>query len=71
MLKKTSSFVLTSLRGSTYRKKYAFASSLVAAALEGLFEHPLRRFSPFGIFELAICSAFRNDFYSRLRKIAG
>jgi hypothetical protein len=34
MLKKSSSFVLASLRGSTYRKGYVFASSLAAAALE-------------------------------------
>jgi hypothetical protein len=33
MLKKSSSFVLASLRGSTYGKKYAFASSLAAALL--------------------------------------
>jgi hypothetical protein len=56
MLKKSSSFVLASLRRSTYGKKYAFASSLAAAsAVEGrvsarlgwagekqrLFEHPV------------------------------
>jgi len=40
MLKKSASFVLASLRGSTYGKEYAFASSLAAAALDGLFEHP-------------------------------
>jgi hypothetical protein len=40
MLKKASSFVLASLRGSTYPSGYAFAFSLAAAALEGLFEHP-------------------------------
>jgi len=42
MLKKSASFVLTSLRGSTYGKEYASASSLslAAAALDGLFEHP-------------------------------
>jgi len=41
MLKKSSSFVLASLRGSTYGKMYAFASSLAVAALDGLFEHPV------------------------------
>jgi hypothetical protein len=41
MLKKSSSFVLAPLRGSTYGKKYACASSLAAASLEGLFEHPV------------------------------
>jgi len=40
MLKKSSSFVLTSLSGSTYGNEYASASSLAAALLEGLFEHP-------------------------------
>jgi len=40
MLKKSASFVLAALRGSTYRKEYAFASSLAAAALDGLFDHP-------------------------------
>jgi hypothetical protein len=39
MLKKSSSFVLASLRGSTYRS-VRLASSLAAALLEGLFEHP-------------------------------
>jgi hypothetical protein len=39
-LKKSSSFVLAALRGSTYRKRVRFASSLAAASLEGLFEHP-------------------------------
>jgi hypothetical protein len=34
-VEKTSSFVLASLRGSTYRSGYVFASSLAAAALEG------------------------------------
>jgi hypothetical protein len=39
MLKKTASFVLASLRGSTYRS-VRLASSLAAALLDGLFEHP-------------------------------
>jgi len=43
MLKKSSSFVLTSLRGSTYRS-VRLASSLVAALLDGLFEHPVGKF---------------------------
>jgi hypothetical protein len=56
MLKKSSSFVLASLRVSAYGKKYAFGSSIAAAsAVEGrvsvrlgwagekqrLFEHPV------------------------------
>jgi hypothetical protein len=39
MLKKSASGVLTSLRGSTYRS-VRLASSLAAALLIGLFEHP-------------------------------
>jgi len=39
MLKKSASGVLTSLRGSTYRS-VCLASSLAAALLDGLFEHP-------------------------------
>ena len=39
MLKKSSSGVLASLRGSTYRN-VRLASSLAAALLEGLFDHP-------------------------------
>jgi hypothetical protein len=39
MLKKSTSGVLASLRGSTYRS-VRFASSLAVALLDGLFEHP-------------------------------
>jgi hypothetical protein len=39
MLKKSASSVLASLRGSTYRS-VRLASSLAAALLDGLFEHP-------------------------------
>jgi hypothetical protein len=39
MLKKTASGVLASLRGSTYRS-VRLATSLTAALLDGLFEHP-------------------------------
>jgi len=39
MLKKSSSGVLASLRGSTYRS-VRLTSSLTAALLDGLFEHP-------------------------------
>jgi len=39
MLKKSASFVLASFRGSTYRS-VRLASSLAAALLDGLFEHP-------------------------------
>jgi hypothetical protein len=39
MLKKSASCVLASLRGSTYRS-VRLASSLPAALLDSLFEHP-------------------------------
>jgi hypothetical protein len=39
MLKKSASGVLSSIRGSTYRS-VRLASSLTAALLDGLFEHP-------------------------------
>jgi len=39
MLKKSTSGVLASLRGSTYQN-VRLASSLAAALLDGLFEHP-------------------------------
>jgi hypothetical protein len=41
MLKKSASFVLASLRGSTYRS-VRLVSSLAAALLDGLFEHPAK-----------------------------
>ena len=41
MLKKAATGVLASLRGSTYRS-VRLASSLAAALLDGLFEHPVR-----------------------------
>ena len=40
MLKKSASFVLASFRPSTYPRGYASGSSLAAALLDGLFEHP-------------------------------
>jgi hypothetical protein len=42
MLKTSASFVLASLRGSTYRS-VRLPSSLAAAALDGHFEHPANR----------------------------
>jgi hypothetical protein len=39
MLKKSASFVLASFRGSTYRS-VRLTSSLAAALLDNLFEHP-------------------------------
>jgi len=43
MLKKSASGVLASLRGSTYRS-VCLVSSLAAALLNGLFEHPAETF---------------------------
>jgi hypothetical protein len=40
MLKKSTSIVLASLRGSTYRS-VRLASSLAAVLLDDLFEHPV------------------------------
>ena len=41
MLKKSASFVLAALGGSTYRTEYGLRlPSLAAAALDGLFDHP-------------------------------
>jgi hypothetical protein len=44
MLKKSASFVLASFRGSTYRS-VRLASSIAAALLDDLFEHPAGRSS--------------------------
>jgi hypothetical protein len=48
MLKKPANIVLASLRGSTYRG-VRLASSLAAALLNGLFEHPatMQALSPY------------------------
>ena len=55
MLKKSASGVPASLRGSTYRS-VRLASSLAAALLNGLFEHPASQYPivlEMGIFELS------------------
>jgi len=41
MLKKSASGVLASFRPSTYPRGYASGSSLAAALLDSLFEHPV------------------------------
>jgi hypothetical protein len=51
MLKKAASGVLASLRGSTYRDA-RFASSLTAALLDSLFEHPD------GMVAFVVCGTF-------------
>ena len=52
ILKKSASGVLVSLRGSTYRS-VRFASSLAAALLDSLFEHPdvILALAPYGKFQ--------------------
>jgi len=40
VLKLAACFILTALRGSTYRKTYTCASSLAAALQDDQFEHP-------------------------------
>jgi hypothetical protein len=52
MLKKSASGVLVSLRGSTYRS-VRLASSLTAALLDSLFEHPepVLTSAPYGSFQ--------------------
>ena len=44
MLKMSASFVLASLRCSTYPRGHASAPSLAAAALDSHFEHPVKPF---------------------------
>jgi hypothetical protein len=51
MLEKTTSGVLTSLRSSTYRS-VRLASSLAAALLDGLFEHPEAILTPVPLCEV-------------------
>ena len=46
MLKKPVSFVLDSLKSSTYSQGYASGFNSSAALLNGLFEHPAEVFSP-------------------------
>ena len=46
MLKQPASFVLDSLKSSTYPKGYASGFNASAALLDGLFEHPAEAFSP-------------------------
>jgi len=41
MLKKAASFVLASLKSSTYRAEVRLGLSLAVASLDNLFEHPL------------------------------
>jgi len=56
MLKKSPSSVLASLRSSTYRS-VRLASSLAAALLDGLFEHPaiILASEPYAISHVVLC----------------
>jgi hypothetical protein len=61
MLKKSASFVLAALRGSTYRS-VRLASSLAAALLDGLFEHPAWYFPVFPDVRTIEVLACQHDF---------
>jgi len=61
MLKKSASFVLASLRSSTYRS-VRLASSLAAALLDGLFEHPAEVFSSYPDMQAIEALLCRNSF---------
>jgi hypothetical protein len=57
----SASGVLASLRGSTYRG-VRFASSLAAALLDGLFEHPVDSWIRFVNFERSRGGAWQDRF---------
>ena len=61
MLKKTASIVLASLRGSTYRS-VRLASSLAAALLNGLFEHPVLLERQFHMNAFSRCVVYKPSF---------
>jgi hypothetical protein len=46
MLKQPASFVLDSLKSSTYPREYASGFNSPAALLDSLFKHPAEAFSP-------------------------
>jgi hypothetical protein len=62
MLKKSTSVVLASLRGSTYRS-VRLASSLAAALLDGLFDYPALRFFIVLDVQTNELLLYRNNFY--------
>jgi hypothetical protein len=62
MLKKSTSVVLASLRGSTYRS-VRLASSLAAALLDGLFDYPALRFFIVLDVQTDELLLYRNNFY--------
>ena len=63
MLKKTASIVLASLRGSTYRS-VRLASSLAAALLNGLFEHPILLERQFHMNAFSRCVVYKPSFHA-------
>jgi hypothetical protein len=62
MLKKPASFVLASLRGSTYQS-LRLVSSLAAALLDSLFEHPARLSLSVPAMQVIEALLFRNGFF--------
>jgi hypothetical protein len=65
MLKKSASFVLASLRGSTYRS-VRFASSLAAALLDGLFEHPADHSDTITLRIITAAYRIKTEFFRKL-----
>ncbi len=61
MLKKSASGVLASLRGSTYRR-VRLASSLAAALLDGLFEHPEAMLTSAPLLRFQRCIVYKLNF---------
>jgi hypothetical protein len=70
MLKKSASFVLASLKGSTY-PSVRLASSLAAAALDGHFEHLASRFCATTIRKITVDFEQKRSFFRNLLGFAG
>src|SRR4249920_2417734 len=68
MLKKSASVDLVSLRGSTYRS-VRLASSLTAALLNGLFEHPSWHFPVALDVQISVILACTHSFSRSLLKV--
>jgi hypothetical protein len=66
MLNKSASGVLTSLRGSTYRS-VRLASSLAAALLDGIFEHPTDYSGTIAIRIITAARRTKTEFSRKLR----
>ncbi len=63
MLKKAASFVLASLKGSTYQS-VRLTSSLAAALLDSLLTHPARLSLSVPAMQVIEALLFRNGFFS-------